>query len=180
MFFDHVVCVSSDIQPQCQTMRFWVKYILLSLRIYCTNTVYTHWYYLFIGEKILGKTRHTHVDLSSLWSIVREHLLLWSYTTAPIYSIIYYSGLSWVLSLIDLSTNSRSINFISNALKSFTTIETRILMCSVQCAHIIMVVKCIKFLISLIESVLFLVWKLRWILAIFFYVLSAITPMYRN
>jgi len=74
MFFDHfAVCVvryPTAVSNDAVSSKIYI--IIITENIICVlySILYTRCYYLFIGEKILGKTRHTHVDLSSLRSIV--------------------------------------------------------------------------------------------------------------
>lgn len=46
-------------------------------------------YFIYRRKKLLGKTRHTHVDLSSMWSIIVRGHTLSSYTITPMYNILY-------------------------------------------------------------------------------------------
>lgn len=120
--FSITLCVRrqiSEIRPLCPTMRFWVKYLLLSLIIYCT-ILYTQWYYSFKGgKKILKNSSNARRFVISVVCCGKTYSY---YRTQHIiqYYILFYSEL-WVLSLIDLSENSRIINFISNSLKGDTS-----------------------------------------------------------
>lgn len=86
------------------------------------NIIYSMVLFILRGKTNSGKlVKRASIFISVVCCGRTYIILLLSHTTLHIILYnIYYSEL-WVLSLIDLSENSRSINFISNSLKGGTS-----------------------------------------------------------